>query len=368
MARGHEVCLQTWERWAEHVEREGMAFAPAPEYEVWPGQKALTPYAAAVRAARETVPLIEEFDPHAVVADILTVAAGLAAQIDGRRWATIVPHVLPTTEPGLPPYSVGARLPRTRAGAAAWGLMQPILSGGAERGRKELNGARERVGLPPLDHPHGGISRELAIVATFPQLEYPRYERDRAARVTGPLLWEQPFDEVELPPGDAPLVLVAPSTSQDPRHRMLRAALAGLAGEPVRVIATTNRRAPDSPIEVPANARVVDWLSYARTMPRCQAVICHAGHGTVVRALSCGVPVIGCPAAGDMAENAARLAWSGCGISLPRRLVTERGVRLAVRKLLAGEGFARRAGELQAWAERYDGGEVAAVALEALAA
>lgn len=343
-----------------------MSFAPAPEYEVWP-EGGLAPYAAAVRAARDTMPLISEFDPDAVVADILTVAGGLAAQMSDRPWATLVPHVLPTSEPGMPPYSVGARLPRTRAGAGMWSLAQPILSGGQERGRKELNGARTRVGLPELDYPHGGISRELAIVATYPQLEYPRYDRDPSVKVTGPLLWEQPYDEpAEPPPGDEPLILVAPSTSQDPEHRMLRAALEGLAGEPVRVLATTNRRPPASPLPTPANARVVDWISYARSMPGCAAVICHAGHGTVVRALACGVPVIGCPAAGDMAENAARLAWSGTGISLPRQLITPRGVRLAVRKLLAEPAYAERARELQGWSDKHDGGAEAAEALEAL--
>ena len=367
MARGHEVCVQTWDRWAEHVEREGMAFSPAPEYEVWPGPD-LAPYVAAVRSARDTVPLIRDFDPHAVVADILTVAGGLAAQMEERPWATLVPHVLPTSEPGLPAYSVGARLPRTRFGSAAWGLAGPLLSRGQERGRKELNGARERVGLPPLDYAHGGISRQLAVVATFPQLEYPRYERDPSVRVTGPLLWEQPYDVVaETPPGDAPLVLVAPSTSQDPEHRMLRAALEGLADEPVRVLATTNRRPPASPLPAPPNARVVDWVSYARAMPGCAAVVCHAGHGTVARALACGVPVVGCPAAGDMAENAARLAWSGCGTSLPRRLVTARGVRLAVRKVLANPAYAARAGDLRDWAQRHDGGQLAAEAVERLA-
>ena len=188
-------------------------------------------------------------------------------------------------------------------------------------------------------------------------------------RVTGPLLWEQPFEEVELPPGDDPLVLVAPSTSQDPRQGMLAAALEGLADEPVRVLATTNRREPpERSFAVPANARVVDWLSYARTMPRCAAVVCHAGHGTVARALASGVPVVGCPAAGDMAENAARLAWAGCGVSLPRRLVSPRGIRLAVRKVLAEPGYAERARELGAWARRHDGGEVAARAVEGLAA
>ena len=185
--------------------------------------------------------------------------------------------------------------------------------------------------------------------------------------MTGPLLWERPADEVELPPGEAPLVLIAPSTSQDPRGRMIAAALEGLAGEPVRVIATTNRPGKPLPTDVPANARVVDWLSYTRTMPRCATVVCHAGHGTVARALSCGVPVVGAPAAGDMAENASRVAWAGCGVALPRRMVTARGIRLAVRELLAQPRFAERAAELSAWSERHDGGAMAAAALEELA-
>jgi UDP:flavonoid glycosyltransferase YjiC (YdhE family) len=211
---------------------------------------------------------------------------------------------------------------------------------------------------------HGGTSRKLALVATLPQLEYPRRVREPWLQVTGPLMWEQPFEEVEPPPGDEPLVLVAPSTSQDPSHRLLRAALAGLADEPVRVLATTNRREPERPIEVPANARLVDWLSYARTMPRCAAVVCHAGHGTVVRALASGTPVIACPHAGDMAENAARVRWAGLGVSLPRRFHTPGGVRLAVRRLLADPGYAERAAGVRDWCATHDGAALAANALE----
>ena len=156
-------------------------------------------------------------------------------------------------------------------------------------------------------------------------------------------------------------MLVAPSTSQDPEHRMLRAALEGLArragagARPPPTAGSRPRRSRCRP-----NARVVDWLSYARTMPRCAAVVCHAGHGTVARALASGVPVVGCPAAGDMAENAARVAWAGCGVSLPRRLVTPRGVRLAVRKLLARAGLRGARGGAEATGrERHDGGELA---------
>jgi UDP:flavonoid glycosyltransferase YjiC (YdhE family) len=367
VARGHAVCLQTWRRWQEDVEREGIEFAAAPEYSVFPTGRDMSPYEAAVAAVRETVPLVRAFDPDVVVSDILTAVGGLAAGVEGRPFATLVPHVLPTSEPGLPPYSIGARLPRTALGRRGWGLLQPLLRRGEVRGRDELNAARAKVGLPPLDYTHNGISRDLALVATFPQLEYPRRAWHPAFEVTGPLLWERPFGDVEPPPGDEPLVLVAPSTSQDPDGRMIAAALAGLAHEPVRVLATTNRPGAPPLHDVPPNARVVDWLSYARTMPSCAAVVCHAGHGTVARALACGVPVVGAPAAGDMAENAARVAWAGCGVSLPRRLVTPRGVRLAVRKLLAEPALAARARELRDWSAANDGGATAAAELERFA-
>jgi UDP:flavonoid glycosyltransferase YjiC (YdhE family) len=349
-ARGHDVTLETWSRWREHVEREGMRFAAAPEYQVFPTrERPLKPYAAAVKASVETARLIRETDAELVVADILTVAAALAAELEERPWATLVPHVLPMGEAGFPVYALGGVYPRTRAGAAVWRMVRPVLMKGEEQGRVEL---------------HGGISRRLALVATFPQLEYPRRSPEPWLRVTGPLLWEQPYGEVELPPGDDPLVLVAPSTSQDPEQRLLLASLEGLADEPVRVLASTNRRPPARSPAVPANARLVDWVSYARTMPRCAAVICHAGHGTVARALASGVPVVACPHAGDMAENAARVRWAGAGVSLPRRFHTARGVRLALRRLLEDPAYAARARELRDWAKANDGAARAADEVE----
>jgi UDP:flavonoid glycosyltransferase YjiC (YdhE family) len=364
-ARGHEVVLQTWEKWRPHIEAEGMRFERAPEYAVFPTSPALKPYQAAVRAAEETLPLVRSFDPHAVVADILTLAAALAAGMEERPWATLVPHVLPTGEPGWPLYSTGARLPRTAVGQRFWRLFGPLAARGAVQGREELNEARRRVGLPPLDHVHGGTSRELALIATFPQLEYPRERWEPWMKVTGPLLWEQPYGDVQPPPGDEPLVLIAPSTSQDPEQRMLAAALEALADEPVRVLASTNRRDTErGPLPVPRNAKLVDWLSYSRTMPLCSAVVCHAGHGTVARALSCGVPLVACPAAGDMAENTARVAWAGVGVGLPRRLTTPRGIRLAVRRLLDDPGYRQRAAEIASWSKTHDGPATAAHELE----
>jgi len=351
-----------------------MTFAPAPEYQVFPsGPEPLDFYEAVVHATRDTAPLVRELRPDVVVSDILTLAPALAAELHGRPCATLIPHVYPHGAPDFPIYSLGARLPRTNAGRALWRQAQRAADKGLERGRVELNDTRVRLGLPALDYVHGGISRQLALVATFPQLEYPR-AWPAHTHVVGPLMWEPPARDVELPSGgtsgvapDAPLVLIAPSTAQDSQHTLLRTALRGLADAPVRVLATYNRRLPPRALPVPDNARVVDWVSYSRTMPHCDLVVCHAGHGTLVRALSSGCAVVACPAVGDMNENAARLDWAGAGVRVPRRFVTPRVLRLAVERALGEPAIRERAQELAAWAAGHDAGAAAALLVEALA-
>ncbi len=370
VARGHDVTLQTWRHWQTHVEAEGMTFAPAPEYEVFPSGGAGAPdldfYEAVVHATRDTEPLVRELQPHAVVADILTLAPALAAELCGIPRATLIPHVYPENEPESPIYSLGARLPRTAAGRAVWRRAQGPVRRGVERGRVELNHTRARLGLPSLEYGHGGTSHELALVATFPQLEYPR-AWPPWAHVVGPLMWEPPAEDVELPPGDDPLVLIAPSTAQDSKHRLLHAALRGLASAPVRVLATYNRRLPSQPLPVPANARIVNWLSYSRTMPHCDVVVCHAGHGTLVRALASGCVVVACPHTGDMNENAARLDWAGTGVRVPRRFITPRVLRLAVERALGDRAMLVRTRELAGWAQTHNSGTTAANLIEQLA-
>jgi MGT family glycosyltransferase len=366
VARGHSVVLETWERWRGHVEAGGMQFVAAPEYPVFPTrERPLGPYEAVVRATGQTRIALREAAPDVVVHDILTLAPALAAELEGVPTATLVPHVYPVGAPGFPPYAFGARLPRTRAGRLAWRAFDRPVAAGLRRGQAELNDARTKLGLAPLDEFHGGLSRRLCLVGTFPQLEYPRRWPDRV-HVVGPLMWEPPFGELEPPPGSEPLVLVAPSTAQDPEHRLLRAALAGLGSERVRILATWNRKPLPGPVPVPANARLVEWVSYSRTMPRCALVICHAGHGTMARALASGCPVLAVPHAGDMAENAARADWSGVGMRLPWRLLRPASLRLAVRRALADGALAQRARELARWADQHDGAVRAAELVEGL--
>jgi MGT family glycosyltransferase len=368
--RGHDVLVETWERWREPVESMGIGFTAAEEYTTFPprtpgdGDDAPT----AADAALALLPLMEEERFDVVVSDILTLAPAFAAERAGLKRATLIPHIYPVQEPGLPFFAIGALAPRTQVGRAMWRRALPVLIRGLEQGRDEMNESRAVVGLEPIERLHGGISEELAIVATFPQLEYPR-AWPAHVHVTGPFGFELPYPDIELPAGNEPLVLVAASTAQDPDCRLIRVALDALADEPIRVLATTNGHYPAEPLPVPPpNARLVDWLSYSQVLPEADLVICHGGHGTVARVLGAGVPVVCVPALGDMTETAARVTWAGAGVMLPWRLLGARSLRLATRKALAEGSFAARAGDLGAWAASHDGAGRAAELVEELAA
>ena len=368
-ARGHEVTFETWSRWREHIEAAGMRFEPAPEYPLFPlPGEPFRMYETVALATGQTRQTVAELRPDAVVHDILTLAPALAGELEGVPVATLVPHVYPAGADAFPPYALGARLPRTALGRELWRTVERWTQSGLRQGRAELNDTRAKVGLPPVARLHGGLSERLCLVGTFPQLEYPR-RWPAGVHVVGPVMWEPPFGPVEPPPGEGPLVLVAPSTAQDPDHRLLRAALAGLGELPIRVLATWNRRPlpRDAPVLVPANTRLVEWISYSQTMPACAVVICHAGHGTMARALAAGCPVVAVPHCGDMAENAARADWAGVGVRLPWRFLGPAALRLAVQRALSEGSLAGRARALAGWGAANDGAERAATLVEELA-
>jgi MGT family glycosyltransferase len=367
-ARGHEVVIETWEERRAAVEGEGLGFAAAEEYRMFPppdpdseeGQHA-------AEAAKALLPLLEDFQPHVVVSDILTLAPTLAAERAGIPLATLIPHIYPVVEPGSPFFAIGLRPPRTGIGRRVWRYgHERALRIGLEQGRRDLNVQRARLDLAPIDRFHGGISPDLALVGTYPQLEYPR-EWPRGVEITGPMTFEVPHADIDLPPGDDPLVLVAPSTAHDSENHLVRTALAALADEPVRVVATTNRVAPQRPIEVPANAKLVEWLSYSQLMPAASLVISHGGHGTVARALGAGTPILICPIIGDMSETAMRVDWAGAGLSLPWRLCRPTPLRWAARRLLSEPSFAAKAQTIAEWGQVNDGAARGAELVERLA-
>jgi UDP:flavonoid glycosyltransferase YjiC (YdhE family) len=237
---------------------------------------------------------------------------------------------------------------------------------GLEYGRNELNETRAAVGLEPVDRVHGALSENLIIVGTFPQLE-PEREWPANVKVVGPVMWEPPSEPVAIPDGDDPLVVVAPSTAQDIQHTMLTSAVEGLRDLPVRVMAAKNGREAPQPLSPGPNTTIVDWAPYSQLFPPADVVLCHGGHGTIMRALTSGAAVVICPASGDQYENAARVRWAKVGVSIPNRFIDAPTIGAAVEKLLSDPGYTERAVKLAAWAADNDGAARAAGEIKAFA-
>lgn len=354
------MLLETSERWRPDIEAEGIGFTAAPEFAVFPTKgRHLKPYEAVAAALETTRPAVRSFEPDVVVHDILTLAPALAAELENVPAATLIPHLNPVTADGLPPFGLGAPAPRTAFGRALWGTLSGPVRRGLTQGMDEYDELRRRVGLAPRRAIHGALSERLVIVGTFPQLETGRELPDNF-RITGPLFWEPPFGDVALPAGDAPLVLVAPSTAQDPQHRVLLAALEGLGDLPIRVIATWNRRPLPRTPPISRNTELVEWLSYSRTIPECSAVVSHAGHGTLARTLQSGAIPIAVPWSGDQFENAARISQYGLGVRLPARLLGPRSLRSAVELALSSQSMETACSKVAAWSQTHEGAKSAA--------
>jgi MGT family glycosyltransferase len=368
--RGHEVAFEAPESWREVAEAEGLDFHASVDQMAWPGRPQVDPDAPElVDVVRQRAPEIRELAPDVVVSDVLTLVPALAAESAGIPTATIVPHLYPVRAPDHPFFPWGLHLPRTPVGRAAWrafGGVQPRLDPRLRGDRRRLDALRRELGLPALRRYHGAISDRLTLVGTFPQLEYPR-EWPRHVHVTGPLLYDLDDSPGEIPGGDEPLVFIHSSTAQDPELKLIRAGLEALADEPVRVVATMSRRGHEWEGPVPGNAVVEDWVAYEQVLPRASVVVCSGGHGAVTKILATGTPLLICPPGADMAENGARVAWAGAGLTVPGGLVAPGPLRWAIRRLLSEPRFTDRAREIAEWSRGHDGPATAAGLVEGLA-
>lgn len=366
-ARGHQVAIHTWFRWQEPIEAAGMTFFRAPVFEHALDAAPPNVHEAGALAADQLAGVVREYRPDVVVSDVLTLSGSLAAELCGVPLVSYVPHLWHATGHDDPPFGSGWAPPHSRLARRFFHWTGRLERRGLEFGRVELNETREHVGLPPIDRVHGSLSRGLVLVGTLPQLEPARQWPDHV-RVVGPAIWEPPAEQVKIPAGDDPLVVVAPSTAQDLQHKMLGASVSGLRNLPVRVLATKNGREPERALKPGANTTIVDWVSYSQVLPQADVIVCHGGHGTVMRALTSGCAVVICPASGDQFENAARLRWAGVGVAVPAKFISGRTIAAAVEKVLTRPQMTERTRQLARWTDDHDGAENAAAEIEAFAA
>lgn len=120
--------------------------------------------------------------------------------------------------------------------------------------------------------------------------------------------------------------------------------LAGLSGEAVEAVVTVgDLNEPAAPGESPPTVHVESWLPLSPLLPRCDAVLCHAGTGTTLAALAAGLPLVLVPQGADQFENARACERAGAARVLMPDQVTPAAVRDAVRAVLRDDSSERAA-------------------------
>ncbi len=381
VARGHEVRVLGTEGLRSRFESAGAVFRPykyAPDNDMrrpetdlvkdWEARNPLSLWARVrdrllVGPAREFCrDVLEELDREAadvVVVDTMIPSAGFGAEAAGVPSAIVMhgPYMVPRAE--VPPLGTGfmpatGSLGRLRDRSAA-ALALAVF----RTGLPALNEARGEFGLAPLRDGldlMGNASRVL--VCSSPSYDFAPGAVPANVRYVGPQLDDATGADSGNPwavPSGRPLVLVGLSSTVMRQEGLMQRAADALGQLPVQGLITTGPAVDPALIAAPPNVTVTQWVRHADVLPHCSAVITHGGHGTVMKALIAGVPLVVVPLGRDQPDNAARVVHAGAGIRL-RKNARVSAVRAATARVIEEPRYRAAAGRMASRlaAERND--------------
>jgi MGT family glycosyltransferase len=297
------------------------------------------PLARAMRPGVEAA--IDAYRPDVLVVDQQAIAGALVARRRDLRWATLA-----TTSAGVVDPLAG--LPEVQR----W--LDDLLAGLAREAGVEPARGVERS-------PH------LVVAFTTAALVGPTERFPAHYRFVGPSIADRPepteFPWDALRPG--PRVLVSMGTvNAEASGRFYATAIAALADAPVQTILV----APDEHAAgAPASMIVRRYVPQLALLPKVDAVVCHAGHNTVVEALAHGVPLVVAPIKDDQPIVADQVVAAGAGVRVKFGRVQPQELRAAVDQVLGEPAFRAAAERVRASFAAAGGAAAAADALEALA-
>ena len=281
-----------------------------------------------------------------VLTELLLFGAQVAAEGAGVPCVVLNPTINVVPAPGVPPFGQGFLPAETdednerdrvalEFGIAVWDEALPAL-----------NAARAQQGLESLEHVLDQYrSAALILVMTSAAFDF-MGELPPTVKYVGPRLDDPSWAESWTPPsGEEPLVLAGLSSDYQNQEDLLKRIVAALDALPVRGLVTIGKGLNPSEIAGTDNVQVVASAPHAEVLLEAAAVVTHCGHGTTIKALAAGVPVVCVPMGRDQLDVAARVEHRGAGIRLDssaepgaiaeavRAVVAEPGYRKAARRI-----------------------------------
>jgi UDP:flavonoid glycosyltransferase YjiC (YdhE family) len=133
---------------------------------------------------------------------------------------------------------------------------------------------------------------------------------------------------------------------------LIEPTLRALAGMDALVVAVTGREVALR--DVPANARVAEFISFEQLLPHTDVLVSNGGLGGVQQALRFGVPLVLAGDTEDKIEVTAHAAWTGAAINLATGRPTESAIGRAVLTALTDPRYRDRAGKMAEEYATYD--------------
>ncbi|MEL6617717.1 MAG: nucleotide disphospho-sugar-binding domain-containing protein [Pseudomonadota bacterium] len=237
----------------------------------------------------------------------------------------------------------------------------------------KLADLRAAAGFPPLPDMQALWKAQSQMIVTSVEAldDAPLPGWDHVTHV-GPVLDNeasaQPTDLPWSADDATPLVLVSYTTTELGDLGKVQKALDGLTDLEAHVVVTTSMAIDPDDLTIPANAHVVRYADHNTILARAGLCVTHGGHGTMMRALKHGVPMVVIPGfPHDQAPNAALVQKLGMGIALPGD-ADATALKNAAGQILTEPSFKCRSEVHAKVVQNLDGASSAADAMEAIVA
>jgi UDP:flavonoid glycosyltransferase YjiC (YdhE family) len=301
---------------------------------------------------REDLKLLREIRPDVVVGDFrlsLAVSARHAGilylAICNAYWSPYASQQFPLPEL---PFTRWVGLP---IGRFLFRIARPLAFA---RHAVPLNRVRQDYDLPGLgfDLRRTYTEADHALYADIPEL-VPTFGLPANHHYLGPILWSPAVNPPAWwgdVPADRPVIYVTLGSSG--QSELLETVLEALSDLPVFVIAATAGRS--SLNEVPANARLADYLPGCAAAKRASIVICNGGSPTTQQALAAGTPLLGIASNLDQFLNMEAVRRVGAGELLRAGSADEQMIRGTTQRILSCPGYGKAARQLAGVLANYD--------------
>lgn len=277
-------------------------------------------------------------------ADALVINDGLfgpmiAAEKAGLPHAIVLPHHYLYPAPGMPPTGQMTTPAKNLFERMRDRVLNRVLLLAFDSGLAHFNAARAAIGLPPLRHLFDQMDRaDRVLVLTSPAFDFSATQLPDNVRYAGPILNDPVWaggaaDRAAAGDGADPLVVVSFSTTFQNQQRVVQKVIDALAGLRVRGLVTTGPSLDPGQLRVPSNVTLQRFARHSELFAHAAAVVTHAGHGTVIRALAHGVPLVCLPMGRDQGGNAIRVAARNAGKALSVKAPVAR-IRAAIKDVV----------------------------------